>query len=146
MFLTATAPDFMHRVSILVAKMMGDGCWEAHSLVDGKLVYDYKKDKRFEQYVNNNTEHKDYLKQKSLYEKMIEEFNKAGFKNAEGKPIQIGDDLPQAYTPTESQSIKNHADLLYGHYDESSRALISDTFIGSFVLQYKTYITAKFEQ
>lgn len=146
LFLTATAPDFMHRVSILVAKMMGDGCWEAHSLVDGKLVYDYKKDKRFEQYVNNNTEHKDYLKQKSLYEKMIEEFNKAGFKNAEGKPIQIGDDLPQAYTPTESQSIKNHADLLYGHYDESSRALISDTFIGSFVLQYKTYITAKFEQ
>lgn len=26
LFLTATAPDFMHRMSILVAKMMGDGC------------------------------------------------------------------------------------------------------------------------
>ena len=62
LFLTATAPDFMHRVSILVAKMMGDGCWEAHSLnEDGQLVYDFKKDKRFEQYLNGNTEHKDYL-------------------------------------------------------------------------------------
>ena len=147
LFLTATAPDFMHRVSILVAKMMGDGCWEAHSLnEDGQLVYDFKKDKRFEQYLAGNISHKDYLAQKSLYEKMIEEFNKAGYTKENGKPLEIGDDLPQAYTNTEAQSIKNYADLLYGHYDESSRALINDTFLGSFFLQFKTYITAKFEQ
>lgn len=147
LFLTATAPDFMHRVSILVAKMMGDGCWEAHSLnEDGQLVYDFKKDKRFEQYLANNVNHKDYLAQKSLYLSMIDEFNKNGYKKEDGSKLEEGDDLPQAYTNTESQSIKNYADLLYGHYDESSRALINDTFLGSFFLQYKTYITAKFEQ
>lgn len=146
LFLTATAPDFMHRVSILVAKMMGDGCWDAHYLIDGKLVYDFKKDKRFEQYLANNTSHKDYLAQKGLYETMIEEFNKAGYTKEDGTPLKIGDDLPRAYTPKEAQGIKNYADLLYGHYDESSRALLNDMFLGSFILQYKTYITAKFEQ
>lgn len=136
----------MHRVSILVAKMMGDGCWDAHSLIDGKLVYDFKKDKRFEQYLANNTSHKDYLVQKGLYETMIEEFNKSGYLKEDGTQLKIGDDLPRAYTNTEAQGIKNYADLLYGHYDESSRALLNDTFLGSFILQYKTYITAKFEQ
>ena len=28
--------------------MRGDGCFEAHSIVDGKLVYDWTKDKRFD--------------------------------------------------------------------------------------------------
>jgi hypothetical protein len=27
--------------------MRHDGCWEAHSIVNGKLVYDWTKDKRF---------------------------------------------------------------------------------------------------
>ena len=146
LFLTATAPDFMHRMSIMVAKMMADGCWEAHELVDGKLVYNFKKDARFKEYLANNTSHKDYLKQKSLYETMIDEFNKAGYTKEDGTQLTIGDDLPRAYTNTEAQGIKNYADLLYGHYDQTSKALVNDMFIGSFMLQYKTYITAKFEQ
>lgn len=149
LFLTATAPDFMHRVSILVAKMMGDGCWEAHSLNEnGELVYDFKKDKRFEQLLANNTSHPDYLKQKSLYERMIEEFNKDGYRNPDGTELNADnlDALPRAYTNTENRAIKNYADLLYGHYDDASRALVTDTLIGSFMLQYKTYLTAKFEQ
>jgi hypothetical protein len=28
--------------------MRGDGCFDAHSIVDGKLVYDWIKDKRFD--------------------------------------------------------------------------------------------------
>jgi hypothetical protein len=41
MFLTASSPDFQHRMAILVAKMIGDGCWDAHSLdKDGNLTYD----------------------------------------------------------------------------------------------------------
>lgn len=146
LFLTATAPDFMHRMSIMVAKMMADGCWEAHELVDGKLVYNFKKDARFKEYLANNISHKDYLKQKALYETMIEEFNKSGYTKEDGTQLKVGDDLPRAYTNIEAQGIKNYADLLYGHYDESSKALVNDMFIGSFMLQYKTYITAKFEQ
>lgn len=79
---------------------------------------------------------------------MVEEFNKAGYTKEDGTPLNADnlDALPRAYTDVESQSIKNYADLLYGHYDESSKALMNDMFISSFILQYKTYITAKFEQ
>jgi hypothetical protein len=34
--------------------MRGDGCFEAHSIVDGKLVYDWSKDKRFNIYAKYN--------------------------------------------------------------------------------------------
>ena len=141
LFLTATAPDFLHRVSILIAKMMGDGCWKAHSLDEnGKLVYNFEKDERFQHYLKNENSHADYLKEKSLYLKMLEEFNKQGY------DLKEGDALPQAYTQTEAASIKNFGDLLYGHYDEESKSLFCDTFIGTFFMQYKTFLTAKLEQ
>jgi hypothetical protein len=54
--------------------------------------------------------------------------------------------LPQAYPPKEGQRLKNHADLLYGHYDDESRSLLNDMFLGSLFMQYKTYVTAKMEQ
>lgn len=139
----------MHRMGILIAKMKGDGCFDAHSIdKNGKLVYDFKKDKRFQHLVNNETTHPDYLKEKSLYCTMIDDFNTAGFRNADGSLLNAEkmDALPQAYTRTEGQSLKNYADLLYGHYDEESKSLLCDTFIGSIFLQYKTYITAKLEQ
>ena len=147
LFLTATAPDFLHRVSILVAKMMGDGCWEAHSLDEnGKLVYNFKNDKRFEHYNNNDVDHKDYLKEKALYETMLEQFIAEGYKKEDGSDLKIGDDLPNAYTQREAQSIKNFGDLLYGHYDEESKSLFCDTFLGTFIMQYKTFLTSKLEQ
>lgn len=147
LFLTATAPDFLHRVSILVAKMMGDGCWEAHSIgEDGELIYDFKKDGRFQHYLNKETSHSDYLKEKSLYLEMIDRFNQEGYRKADGSELKIGDDLPQAYTQTEANSIKNFGDLLYGHYDEESKSLFCDTFLGSFIMQYKTFLTSKLEQ
>jgi hypothetical protein len=41
LFSTSSAPDFQHRMTILVAKMMADGCWEAHSLDEkGFIKYD----------------------------------------------------------------------------------------------------------
>lgn len=147
LFLTATAPDFMHRVSILVAKMMGDNCWDAHSLDEnGVLVYDWKKDNRFEAYIKNDTSNPDYLKQRSLYLTMLEDFNKEGVRNSDGSLLKEGDALPQAYTSKEAQSIKNYADILYGHYDDESRSLICDSLFGAFFLQYKTFLTAKVEQ
>jgi len=147
LFWTSSAPDFQHRMSILVGKMMQDGSWEAHSLdKDGVLKYDWKKDKRFEAYVNNKTDDPAYFEQRALYLNYIREYNRIGYTKEDGTQYQEGDDLPIAYPPREQQTFKNFADLLYGHYDDESRALINDTFIGSFFLQYKTFITAKLEQ
>lgn len=147
LFWTSASPDFQHRMSVLVGKMMADGSWEAHSLdKDGNLVYDWTKDKRFEAYANNKTDDKNYLYQKSLYLNYIREFNRIGYKKVDGSEYKEGDALPMAYPPKEQQAIKNFSDLLYGHYDDESRALINDTFLGSFFMQYKTFITAKLEQ
>ena len=149
MFLTCTAPDFMHRMSLLIAKMKGDGCFEAHSLdEDGRLKYDFKKDGRFQHLINNDTSSPEYLKEKSLYLAMIDEFKKDGFKNEDGSELngENLDALPQAYTRQEGQSIKNYADYLYGHYDEESKSLLYDSFLGSIFLQYKTYLTSRLEQ
>ena len=147
LFLNTTAPDFQHRMTILIAKMMSDGCFEAYSLdADGMLKYDVTKDKRFEQFLKGNTKHKDYHYQRALYEANISEWNAKGYDlrmdNGTGKP----DALPHAYTTVEASSIKNFSEILYGHYDSESRALINDLFLGSFFMQFKTYVVGKMEQ
>lgn len=147
LFLTASSPDFQHRMAILVAKMMGDGSWEAHSLDEnGDLVYDMKKDKRFEAYIKGDESDPQYKYQKALYNAYLEEWNRIGYTKEGGSKLIDGDMLPQAYPPKEGQSIKNHADLLYGHYDDESRSLLNDMFLGSLFMQYKTYVTSKMEQ
>lgn len=149
LFLTATAPDFMHRMSLLIAKMKSDGCFDAHSLDEnGVLKYDFKKDGRFQHLINNDTSAPEYLKEKSLYLAMMDDFKRAGFKNPDGSELNAEnlDALPQAYTRQEAQSIKNYADYLYGHYDEESKSLLYDSFVGSIFLQYKTFLTSRLEQ
>lgn len=44
----ASRADFYSRMSIFEAQMRKDGSLEAHTKVDGKLVYNYEKDKRYE--------------------------------------------------------------------------------------------------
>lgn len=52
--------------------MMGDGCLEAHTLENGVLKYDWKKDKRFEAFANGRTSDPKYNEQKSLYYAMAQ--------------------------------------------------------------------------
>lgn len=140
LFLTSTTPDFLHRMSILVAKMKADGCFDAHSIINNELVYDFKKDKRYSIYLSGDTTNSQYLYQKVEYQKRIEKFNEEGFN------LKEGDNLPRAYTNDESSLIKNRADIYYGHYDGETKALLGDTFLGSFFMQYKNFIISRFEQ
>jgi hypothetical protein len=50
----ASRPDFYNRMLLFVAQMKRDGVWEAYSEKDGRLVYDYKSDKRFSAYANGD--------------------------------------------------------------------------------------------
>ena len=147
LFLTSSAPDFQHRMAILVAKMMGDGCWEAHSLDENGFVkYDFTKDSRFSVYLSGDTKNKEYIAQKSNYLARIAALNEQGITKEDGSQYKEGDALPMAYLPREVQSIKNFADLLYGHYDDESKSLMNDMLLGSMFLQYKTYVTSRVEQ
>lgn len=151
LFWGSTSPDFQHRVTMVVAKMMGDGVWEAYEMnEDNDLVYNWKKDKRFSIYAEGKTDDPKYLEQKTLYLRYIEELNAANMKfvdkNGTERNYKEGDDLPEAYLPKEIQAMKNYSDLLYGHYDDESRSLINDMFLGAFFMQYKTYIVSRIEQ
>ena len=62
MFKLASRPDYYNRLAIFLSQMQGDGTLEAHSVVDGRLVYDWKKDKRFEAFANGRTSDPEYNK------------------------------------------------------------------------------------
>lgn len=142
-------PDSYHRLGILIAQMIHDGCWEAHSQDEnGELKYDFTKDERFS-LLNNpaaNKESAEYKSQLSLYLTMAEELRNDGYNieqyNA-NKPIPP---LPRAYTVREGLSIKSFADLCFGHYDKNTQMMAKHAFLGSFFLQFRTFISAKLEQ
>lgn len=148
LFITSASPDFQHRLAILVAKMLGDGCYEASTQIDkdGKIYYDFKKDKRFEAYANNKYDDPQYLYQKTLYLEMLNQFNKEGYRKEDGSMLQEGDALPRAYTTEQTLLIKQHSDLMYGHYDQESKALIDDSFLGAFFMQFRTWAIAGIER
>jgi hypothetical protein len=67
MYIFNSAPDYVNRLTLFIAKMMEDGCFEAHSLDErGNLKYDFKKDARFSELnkhgLNSNYRGKEYLK------------------------------------------------------------------------------------
>lgn len=141
-FIFNTAPDILHRMGILIAKMKHEGCWEAHSVVNDELVYDFKKDKRFDLLSDPNADKnsKAYKSQHSLYTTMLEQFNK------EGWTLMEGDALPRAYTIQEATSIKSFAELCFGHYDYSTQMMAKSTFIGAALLHFRTFLSSKLEQ
>lgn len=135
-------PDSYHRMGLLIAKMIHDGSWEAHKMVGDKLVYDFKKDKRFSLLTDPNSDKnsKEYKKQKGLYNTLLEQFNREGWN------LKEGDDLPRAYTIQEGNSIKSFAEMCFGHYDKNTQMLCKFMMIGSFILQFRTFLSAKLEQ
>lgn len=152
----ASRPDFYNRMSIFVCQMMGDGCWDAHFLdKDGRLIYDWKKDKRFEAFANGRTSDPKYNEHKTRYYTIARQFAlehtkylnpKTGkleeFKVNMNDPIP----LPRAYTNKEAESMKSLADHIYGYYSHEKKSLIMSTFLGSMWLQFKTYWSSKKDQ
>lgn len=57
MFMTSTIGDYYNRLAMFLSKMIHEGVYDAHTLVDGKLVYDATKDARFEKYFAERKNH-----------------------------------------------------------------------------------------
>lgn len=148
----ASRPDFYNRMTIVIAKMKADGIWDALEVKDGKLVYDFKKDKRFKAYVEGNVSHPDYLNQQALYYTIARQFITEGVADQNGKMFTMPKDLnhpiplPYAWTNQEAESIKSLCDLIYGYYSHEKKSLINATFLGSLFMQMKTYWSGKKNQ
>lgn len=164
-FRFASRPDFYNRLAIFESHMRADGCWEAHSVVDGKLVYDWKLDKRFNKLAKliesnsnfesvesqiRNSSNKELKKQLALYKVYINQMAKEGtkIKQSDGtyRLIQEGDILPKAYTTQQSEAYKSISDMLYGYYAHEKKALIQSELAGSLLLQMYTYWSGKKNQ
>lgn len=143
----SSRPDYYNRSLIFGSQMEADGCLDAHSIVDGELVYDFKKDKRFSLLINGNTSDPQYAHQRALYEAMAEQFEIEGAKDENGKPWvrKPGEytAFPRAYTNKQSESMKSLADNIYGYYSHEKKSLIQSTLIGSMWMQFRTYWSGK---
>lgn len=142
---TLRGPDYLNRMVLFVAKMHHDGCYEAYSLdKDQRLVYDWRKDKRFSLYAKKEEGKREnleeYNKQKALYYSLIRAFNMEGYKKDNGEQLNYSDDLPDAYTLQEIQSFKTFSDNIYGSYNKSTKAKYEHTAIGRNFAFFSTWM------
>lgn len=154
MFWCNRAPDYLNRMTILVGYMLKYGCWDAYTFKNNQLVYDWKKDKRFEIYakydkIENVPEHlrDQYNYQRALYNTILNKFIEQQYqikdKNGEKRTISNKDELPQAFTSLEIAGIKQEADILFGYMDNDNKSDLFKTGIFTIVGHFKTYLTAK---
>ena len=146
---TATAPDFLHRMTILGAHLRTIGAWDAYSLdEDGNIKYDMTKDGQYQIYLkykdNEDSIPKEdrpkYNEEKDMYEKAIKSWQTVD------PNIKMGDMLPQALSPQQALNVKQYADDLYGNYDEETKSIVQKQTLGSLFFQYKTYGLAQAAQ
>lgn len=159
------APDYFNRMTMFIAQMIHDGCWEAHEIKknsDGsvELVYDMSKDQRFEvlwKYQNAyipktetrsaywdyskipNNLHSTFNEQLSLYEIMRNDLNKESEEKIETDKFSA---LTRAYTNKQRDSLKSFADTAFGYYDRETKANFFKTAIGLTFKQFMAYMSA----
>lgn len=136
LFWTSTCGDYFNRMSILIARMVHDECYEACSFDNNGFKYDWKKDGRFSIYASNQITHPEYAKQKGAYLSTLKAFNDQGYS------LTDGDALPSPYTPEEIITIKSFSDKMYGYYDHDIRMQAEKTLLGTLMLQFSTYLTS----
>lgn len=151
-FRFASRPDYYNRMTIFGAQMRKDGSFKAHSMIDGKLVYDWTKDERFSIYADpTKKSHPKYQEQKALYLAMANEFVLEGARDTNGNLFTLGTDdkptpLPRAYTTKQSESMKAIADKIYGYYSHEKKSMMQSYTLGALILQMHTYWSAKKNQ
>lgn len=151
-YYTSTRPDWYNRLSIFVAKMIADGCWEAHCLdKNNHLVYDMSKDKRYAVYAkyrdkapdSKSSDFSEYQKQKARYNWAFDSLVKAGLTHPDGTPLQHGEDLPIAYTVEETNSVKELVGMIYGYYNHEEKTSFQTGSYANLFMAFKTYIVGE---
>ena len=150
-------PDYYNRLTMFVAQMIKDGCFDAHRVEGSKLIYDWKLDKRFEVFANakgvvptDPEKRKQFFFQKALYIKKMQELKDANYmvkdKNGVERPLKFnplsnepGDALPQAYTFNEANNLKSFSDRLYGYYNHEDQSLWKSRLLGASHMQFRAW-------
>lgn len=157
-FRFASRPDFYNRMTLFYAQMHKDGSLDAHKIVDGKLVYDWTQDKRFDIFAKYKgkdsdvpaSEIKKYLEQKSMYITLARQLVQEGAEYPNGNLFELDlnnpKPLPKAYSNRDSESFKAISDRIYGYYSHEKRSMIHSYHVGSLFMQMNTFWSAKKNQ
>lgn len=137
MYATLRSPDFLNRMVLFVAKCMKDGCWDAFDLKDNRLVYNWKKDKRYSIYADPSKKGtKEYEQQRIAYYNAVRQYNAEHPENT----IDFSDDLPVAYSNDQIQQMRQLSNSIYGAYDKSMRAKYEGTALGLSFAMFSTWM------
>ena len=137
MYYTLRAPDFLNRMVLFVAKCMKDGCWDAFDLDGSRLVYNWRKDKRYSIYADKSKKGtKEYEEQRIAYYNAIRQYNEEHPENT----IGFDDDLPMAYSNNQVQQMRQLSNSIYGAYDRSMRAKYENTALGLTFAMFSTWM------
>ena len=155
MYACNTIPDYFNRLSLLIAKMIHDGSYDAHTLVNGEFQYDPRKDKRFSYYLENREKYKDsqgryipktgdekYNKQRQHYLLIMQQLNDEY--SGEGvETLTESDLIDKAYSAKERQSFKTFTDMAYGYYDKDAQSQSNNLWWGVAFLQFMQFWPGK---
>lgn len=145
-----TAPDFMNRMTFLVAQMIHDGCLKAHTIKDGELIYDWTKDDRYSVFASGDKTDPRYNKQKSDYIAHLIQFNLEHENDVDWEELKFNESnpvaLPSAYTVAEKRNIKSSADSLFGYMDHENAFAARHKFVGKLIFQFKSYFSSTRER
>lgn len=146
----ASRPDFYNRMTLFIAQLHKEGIMDAFSVKDGRLEYDFKKDKRFSHLINGNQSSPEWKKEYALYRALAIDFmaNDTNYENGNEFVFEEGKINPLPFPLTEKNitSLKDIGDAIYGYYDDSNKALLSHYFVGNLLFHFRTYWTAKKNQ
>lgn len=128
MFGFLNAGDWVSRSQILVAQMLQDGNWDAHSMDEkGELQYDEDKDERFKK------ENGQLLK--SVIKASLEKEGLA----PNGK-------MSRAYDFNITKSIKAQIDMVIGGFDKETRGMYNHSSWGKLFGMFKTYMPSRIDK
>lgn len=155
-FRFASRPDYYNRMTIFVAQMKADGCFDAHIQKDGQWIYDWTKDKRFDEFarargdIGKAKDIEKFKKQRSEYIAVARQLVEEGAYNFDGTLFEFDlnnpKPLPKAYTNKQSESMKALADRIYGYYSHEKKSMIHSMWAGALIMQMNTFWSAKKNQ
>lgn len=148
-----TFPGYFNRLVLFTAQAIKDGVIDvdtighltknsAYQMIDSRLVYNEKLDKRFSLYTNNkqmpdSRQTKDYKEQKALYLAVTQDLiNEADGMKSDGT-------MARAYNNKQRNSLKEFADEVHGSYDKENKTNFQKMAFGRIFMQFKGWISAK---
>lgn len=157
LYLNTTAPDWFNRMQLVVAKMIADGTWEAHSLdAIGNIIYDPFKDKRFSRFLSFYRQHKGnlsnepadeaYVLSKAKYIFTIEQLKKEGYTDLKASDAEGYSIIPICYTEQEISSLKEQIGMLYGYYSHEERSIIQKSIAWLLHTQFLTFLPGEIKK